>query len=116
MEDKISKEACLRKLNGIDDALYAIGGKWKLKIILAVKEGNSRFNEIQRALGISARMLSLELKDLELNGFINRNIDTGPPVQVDYFTSPYCDTLDDLLAVLSDWGEMHREKIRQDRS
>ncbi|MEE1963144.1 transcriptional regulator, HxlR family [Flagellimonas taeanensis] len=116
MENKISKEACQRKLNGIDDALYAIGGKWKLKIILAVKEGNSRFNEIQRTIGISARMLSLELKELELNGFINRNVDTGPPVQVEYFTSPYCDTLEGVLVALSDWGEMHREKIRLDRS
>lgn len=116
MENNISKEACLRKLTGIDDALYAIGGKWKLKIILAVNEGNSRFNEIQRAIGISSRMLSLELKDLELNGFINRNVSTGPPVQVDYFTSSYCDTLEDVLAALSDWGEMHREKIRNDRS
>lgn len=116
MEEPISKEACLRKLNGIDDALYAIGGKWKLKIILAVKEGNSRFNEIQRAIGISARMLSLELKDLELNGFVQRDVDTGPPVQVSYFTSPYCNTLDDVLAALSNWGEMHREKIRQERA
>lgn len=116
MEKTISREACQRKLNGIDDALYAIGGKWKLKIILAVKEGNSRFNEIQRAIGISARMLSLELKDLELNGFIHRNVDTGPPVQVEYYAAPYCDTLDGVLAALSDWGEMHREKIRRERS
>ena len=116
MDTQTSKEACLRKLNGIDDALYAIGGKWKLKIILAVKEGKSRFNDIQRALGISARMLSLELKDLELNGFIHRNVETGPPVQVEYFASPYCDTLDVVLASLSDWGEMHRKKIKQDRS
>ena len=116
MEKQITREACQRKLNGIDDALYAIGGKWKLKIILAVKEGNSRFNEIQRAIGISARMLSLELKDLELNGFISRSVATGPPVQVEYISSPYCDTLEEVLAALSDWGEMHRQKIRVERS
>ena len=77
MGEPISKEACQKKLNGINDALYAIGGKWKIKIIIAISEGYSRFNEIQRTLGISAKVLSMELKDLELNGFIQRNIDPG---------------------------------------
>lgn len=111
----ITVEACKRKLTGIDDALYAIGGKWKLKIIIAIDEGYLRFNEIQRALGISARMLSLELKELELNGFVNRKIDSGPPVVVEYFTTEYSNSLKDVVSALSDWGEKHREKIRSER-
>ncbi len=116
MGEPISKEACQKKLNGINDALYAIGGKWKIKIIIAISEGYSRFNEIQRTLGISAKVLSMELKDLELNGFIQRNIDPGPPVVIDYTTTQYSNSLDQVLAALSNWGEQHREKIRAERS
>jgi len=116
MGEPISKEACQKKLNGINDALYAIGGKWKIKIIIAIGEGYSRFNEIQRTLGISAKMLSLELKELELNGFIERNIDPGPPVVIEYATTQYSNTLELVLSALSNWGEQHREKIRNERS
>jgi DNA-binding HxlR family transcriptional regulator len=61
---------CKATLSSIADALYVIGGKWKLRIIVALKEGNNRFNELQRTIdGISSKVLSTELKDLELNGF-----------------------------------------------
>ena len=54
--EQISQEQCKAKLGSIADALYAIGGKWKLRIIIALKEGNRRFNELQRVIdGISAK-------------------------------------------------------------
>ena len=66
---------CKATLNAIADALYVIGGKWKLRIIVALREGNRRFNELHRVIdGISAKVLSAELKDLELNGFVSRNV------------------------------------------
>ena len=59
----LSGSECSSRLTALGDALYAIGGKWKLRVIIALREGNTRFNEIQRALnGISARVLSNELK------------------------------------------------------
>ncbi|MBC9794935.1 winged helix-turn-helix transcriptional regulator [Sinomicrobium weinanense] len=114
--EKVSKETCKKRLKGIDDALYAIGGKWKLKIIIALIEGYTRFNEMQRTIGISAKMLSLELKELELNGFLTREVHPGPPVVVEYKVTEYSDSLQEVLQVLSNWGEKHREKIRQERS
>ena len=79
--DRPSESQCKATLNAIADALYVIGGKWKLRIIVALKDGNKRFNEMQRLIeGISAKVLSTELKDLELNGFIRRNVFTGTPV------------------------------------
>ncbi|RNL85927.1 transcriptional regulator [Sinomicrobium pectinilyticum] len=116
MKGAISKEVCQKRLKGIDDALYAIGGKWRLKIIIALREGYTRFNEIQRTIGISAKMLSIELKELELNGFLKREVHTGPPVVVEYKLTEYSDTLEGVLQALSDWGENHREKIRRERS
>lgn len=112
-----SKEECTRALTGIGDALYVIGGKWKLRIVIALKNGNKRFNELQRTItGISARVLSHELKELEMNGFIKRNVYDQTPVVVEYELTAYSDTLDDVLTTLSEWGIMHREKIRRERS
>lgn len=116
MEVIHTQEACKSKLNAVSDALYAIGGKWKLSIIVALRENHKRFNDIQRAVtGISAKVLSSELKDLELNGFVRRNVYTDVPVVVEYELTGYSDTLGDVLTSLSNWGEMHREKIRAER-
>lgn len=110
----VSEEECKATLSSVADALYAIGGKWKLRIIVSLKDGNKRFNEMQRLIeGISAKVLSTELKDLELNGFIRRNVFTGTPVLVEYELTEYADTLEDVLHSLSSWGAMHREKVKR---
>ena len=111
--DRPSEGQCKATLKAVADALYVIGGKWKLRIIVALKDGNKRFNEMQRLIeGISAKVLSTELKDLELNGFIRRNVFTGTPVVVEYELTEYADTLGDVLQALSEWGTLHREKVR----
>ena len=109
-----SEAQCKAALNAVADALYVIGGKWKLRIIVALTEGNKRFNELQRMVdGISAKVLSGELKELELNGFVNRKVFTGMPVVVEYELSEYADTLDEVLRSLSEWGAMHRETVKK---
>lgn len=111
---KPSREQCNAHLGAVDDALYVIGGKWKLKIIIALSDGHKRFNELQRAVeGISARVLSNELKELELNGFIDRRVYDQMPVVVEYELTEYSDTLDDLVKALVAWGTMHRQRIMQ---
>lgn len=109
-----SKE-CNAALGAIEDALYAIGGKWKLRILLTLLEGNKRFNEIQRTLkNISPRVLSHELKELELNGFIKRKVfSTVTPVVVEYEATEYSSTLRKVLEALVEWGRIHREKIKE---
>jgi DNA-binding HxlR family transcriptional regulator len=110
----ISEAQCKAKLNAIADALYVIGGKWKLRIIVALTDGNKRFNELQRLVeGISAKVLSTELKELEINGFVSRNVFTGTPVIVQYELSQYAKTLDGVLQALSEWGAMHRENVKK---
>ena len=105
---------CTSRLRDVGDAIYVIGGKWKLRIIIALREGDQRFNELQRLVtGISARVLSNELKDLELNGFIIRKIYTKTPVVVEYQLTDYSHTLNDVLVALGNWGAMHRQKIMQ---
>src|SRR6478672_10045573 len=112
--DQQSEVQCKARLNAMADALHVIGGKWKLRIIVALKDGNRRFNEMQRLIdGISARVLSAELKELELNGFVKRNVLPGMPVVVEYELTAYADTLDDVLQSLSEWGAMHKDKVRK---
>jgi len=109
-----SETQCKATLKAVSDALYVIGGKWKLRIIVALTDGNKRFNELQRLIeGISAKVLSNELKGLELNGFVRRNVFTEKPVIVEYELSEYAETLSGVLQSLSEWGAMHREKIRK---
>ena len=112
---KPTPQQCSARLGAVADALYAIGGKWKLRIIIALSEGNKRFNELQRRVeGISAKALSNELKELEMNGFIKRTIYTGIPVVVEYELTEYSNTLQDVMRSLSEWGARHREKIKKE--
>jgi DNA-binding HxlR family transcriptional regulator len=109
-----SEEQCKSNLRSIGDALYAIGGKWKLRIIVALNSGNKRFNELQRMVeGISAKVLSAELKELELNGFVRRNVFTSFPVVVEYELTEYAETLSSVLRSLGEWGTMHRETVKK---
>jgi DNA-binding HxlR family transcriptional regulator len=115
--ERLTANECNGRLTAIGDALYVIGGKWKLRVIICLREGGARrFNEIQRTIGgISARVLSNELKELEINGFVKRIVHTQTPVVVEYELTDYADTLDDVLHSLSNWGAMHRNKIRRER-
>jgi len=109
-------QECSGLMIPIGDALYVIGGKWKLRVIIAVRDGHKRFNDIQRAVeGISARVLSSELKELELNGFISRVVHTGTPVVVEYQITDYAYSLGDVLQALANWGPMHRDKLKRER-
>lgn len=112
--DSHSETRCKARLKSIADALYAIGGKWKLPIIVVLMNGNRRFNELRRLVkGISARVLSAELKELELNGFVHRNVFPTTPVVVEYELSDYARTLNEVLDSLDKWGATHREKVKE---
>ena len=109
-----SKEECAGSLKNVLDALYVLNGKWKLALILCLMQSSKRFNEIQNEItGISPKVLAKELKDLELNYFITRQVYPTTPVTIIYEGTEYSRTLKNLLGELSTWGEQHREKIKQ---
>jgi DNA-binding HxlR family transcriptional regulator len=111
-----SENQCDMLLLSVGDALYAIGGKWKLKVIIALFTGTKRFNELQRTInGISAKVLSNELKELESNGFVRRIVHAeSTPVVVEYHLTEYSNSLQDVVTSLSQWGTKHREKIKSE--
>lgn len=103
---------CNARLAAVGDALYAIGGKWKLRIIIALSEGPRRFNDLQRTVaGISARVLSNELKEMEMNGFVKRNVYVQTPVIVEYELTEYSQTVMPIVQALSEWGVQHRAYV-----
>ncbi|MCD9853752.1 helix-turn-helix transcriptional regulator [Epilithonimonas sp. JDS] len=116
-EEPITARRCSESLSSVEDAIYVIGGKWKLKIIIALQEqGSIRFNELQRiVVGISARVLSNELKDLEINGFVKRIVHSEQtPVVVEYISTDYSKTLKPVIMALSEWGRTHKNNLRED--
>lgn len=115
VNDKAFTDECRVVLNAVADAMYAIGGKWKLQIIIAIARDNKRFSELQRQVtGISGRVLSSELKELELNGFVEKKVSVGYPVLIEYELTPYSHTLEKVVASLVEWGKQHRGKVRKE--
>jgi len=111
-----NKETCTASLNAVKDALYVLNGKWKLPLIISLQEGPQRFNEIQKSLGeITPKILSKELKDLELNEFVIRKVYSTTPVTVTYELTPYSESLDKVINELRDWGLKHRERLVKNR-
>lgn len=112
--DKLDNDKiCSSKdLLAVKDALEVLNGKWKLQILIALLNGAKRFKEIAREInGISDRMLSKELKELESNQLVERKvIDTFPPA-VEYSTTGHTDSLHIVIYALKEWGYLHRKKI-----
>jgi DNA-binding HxlR family transcriptional regulator len=109
-----AKEECVTRMKDISDALYVLNGKWKFPLIFTLKQRPLRFNEIMQAIeGLTPKVLAKELKDLEMNGFIERKEIPTTPVTVTYSSTSYSDTLNGVLNELGQWGGQHREKVKQ---
>jgi DNA-binding HxlR family transcriptional regulator len=107
-----SPEACNASVMAVKDALYVLNGKWKLPLIVALSNGAKRFNDIQRSLdGITPKILSKELRELEMNEFVTRTVFPTVPVSVMYELTPYSRSLDKVVTELKNWGMQHRERI-----
>lgn len=108
----LSTPECTKRLLPIKDALDILSGKWKLQIILSLTFGKKRFKQMQREIpGLTPKMLSKELKDLEINELVARNVYDTLPVTVEYELTPYGRTLRPLMDELHKWGKKHRKKI-----
>ncbi|MEP7320387.1 MAG: helix-turn-helix domain-containing protein [Saprospiraceae bacterium] len=109
---EITHEACQGMIRPVRDALEVLNGRWKLPILIALSFGTRRFKQISKEVnGITDKVLSKELKDLEMNLLIKREVfDTFPPT-VEYSITPHGKSLEDVIDALRDWGVSHRKKI-----
>jgi DNA-binding HxlR family transcriptional regulator len=104
-------ETCSRSKIAIRDTLDVVGGKWKLVLLAVLRSGKKGFNELSREAGISPRILSKELQELEMNGLVSRTVCDTKPVTVQYELTDYSKSLNDVLLAMEKWGYQHRQKI-----
>ncbi len=106
---------CEQELNAIIDSLDILGGKWKLRIMRHLNNQqaeNNTFKKIQREIkGISAKMLSKELQQLEINLLVSRTVLPTKPMTVKYAITDYGQTVLPINDMLVQWGLNHRQKI-----
>lgn len=106
-------EERLKRTCGMSYTLNLIGDRWKGSILWALMEDERlRFSQLCNLLtGISERMLAKQLGELEEDQLINRIAHPEVPPRVEYELTELGHSMKSMLEKMSDWGEMHREKI-----
>lgn len=108
-----NQEAC----RPIRHVLERVGDKWSLLIVYQLSAGKLRFNELRRALpGISQRMLTYSLRELERDGLVLRTVIPSVPPRVDYEVTPLGATLLAPVEGLIDWALAHQDEMEAARS
>lgn len=107
IETDIVDEAC-----PVREVLDRVAGKWSILIIGAVARGPVRFTELERSIeGISRRMLTLTLRNLERDGLLTRTVHPTVPPRVEYGLTDIAQELHKSLLLLTDWAHRHRGTI-----
>jgi len=92
----------------VEGTLDVIGGKWKPLIIWFLRKRVLRFSDLRRSIpGITDVMLTKQLRELEQDGVIRRNVYSQVPPRVEYSLTPLGKTIIPLLDTLCDWGIEH---------
>lgn len=116
MEKKRANEVpsqCEVLIRGVRDAHDLLNGKWKTPIIGALYyRGKMRFMELRRELdGIAPKVLSKELKDLEMNHLLTRTVYDTMPLTVEYELTEHGKSLNTVIDAMGKWGIMYRKQI-----
>ena len=89
----------------MDVTMNFIGGKWKTVVLWYLRKDKKRFSELRRLIpGITEKMLSLQLKQLEQDGIVERVVYPEVPPRVEYHLTPFGQTLNPLLEAVAKWG------------
>lgn len=101
----------------VETTLDVIGGKWKGIILYQLLEGKKRFNEFRRLNpGITQFMLTLQLRELERDGIIHREIFKEVPPRVEYSLTDFGRTLEPVIMSMKAWGESYKERLNENRT
>ncbi|KQO08490.1 winged helix-turn-helix transcriptional regulator [Paenibacillus sp. Leaf72] len=100
----------------VEATLEVIGGKWKCVILCHLTHGKKRTSELKRLMpGITQKMLTQQLRELEDDGIVNRITYNQVPPKVEYELTEYGLSLDSILSALCNWGEEHIIRIYGDK-
>jgi DNA-binding HxlR family transcriptional regulator len=123
MNNKLSKEEKLSRFEEtsknlsecpVKITLNIIGGKWKLAILYLIDVGIDRFGELHRRLpGISKRMLTNHLRELETDGILNRKVFAEVPPKVIYSLTKLGETLEPVFLSMEEWGINYGKQIEK---
>jgi len=104
-----------KEMRAVQDSMDVLNGKWKISIISSICYYNKRrFSDILNdVVGISNKMLSKELKELEINKLVKRTVLDTQPITVQYELTEHGLTLRTIINNLTDWGIEHRKKIME---
>jgi len=113
MIENVCLEGHKKEIMAVHDAMDVLNGKWKISIISSICYYNERrFSDVLKDVdGISNKMLSKELKELEVNKLIKRTVLDTQPVTVHYNLTEYGRTLQTIINNLAEWGLEHRKVI-----
>jgi DNA-binding HxlR family transcriptional regulator len=104
-KNNISEKSC-----SLRDVLDIIGGKWSMPIIYILSKGKLRFKEIERSIeGINTRMLIKELKNMESNGILTREVFATVPPTVEYALTEKGLKLLPSIISLHQWGQEYTD-------
>ena len=96
----------------VEATLDVIGGKWKGIILYHLLEGPQRFGELHRLLvDVTQRMLTLQLRELEKDGVVHREVFQQVPPKVEYSLTEFGRSLSPIILLMRDWGEQYTEQI-----
>lgn len=96
----------------ISATLEVISGRWKSVILFYLLSGTRRFSEIKRFVpGITQRVLTAQLRELEADGIVSRIVYPVIPPKVEYSVTPFGRTLEPVLLSMCDWGREHKKKV-----
>ncbi|MEO8534580.1 MAG: helix-turn-helix domain-containing protein [Flavobacterium sp.] len=105
-------QKCNKNIIAVHDAMDILNGRWKISIIASLCFNTLRFTDLLREVeGISGKMLSRELKNLEENQLVTRTVLKTQPITVEYKLTEYGHTLKEVIDSLAKWGYNHRMKI-----
>jgi DNA-binding HxlR family transcriptional regulator len=98
--------------NSVQTTLKVLGGKWKPPILFLLSGGTMRFGELKKAIsGITQKMLSQELREMESDGLIARKVYPVVPPKVEYTMTAYGKSLEPILKSMSEWGKKHKNRV-----
>jgi len=106
------------KLNGklyhcpVEMVIDLISGKWKLLILGKLMGGTKRFSQLQREIpGITQKMLTKQLRELEICGLVKRTVYPEVPPRVEYSLTPLGRSLEEIFSAMEKWGRKYAEEF-----
>jgi DNA-binding HxlR family transcriptional regulator len=95
----------------VEATLDVIGGKWKVVILFWLKDRTLRFGELRRKIpGVSERVLTQQLRELEGHGIVHREVYSEVPPKVEYSLTDYGRTLRPIMDLMCQWGKRHMRR------